>query len=94
MILHADEVPAASGQLPRGIGEWAADRERFSYWFNVVLNTATGRPVTVVYVHGEGTLEPDGRTFTASGGSEVYGSAGQLLAINRADLVVRRAEGA
>lgn len=94
VIIHADEVRAENDQLPRGIGEWTTEEDGFSYWFNVVLNDATGRPTIVVYVHGEGTLAPDGRTFTGSGGSEVYGSGGQLLASNRAEGVARRAEAA
>lgn len=91
VIVHADEIRAKNNQLPRGIGEWTTEGDTFSYWFNVVLNHPMGRPTIVVYVHGDGTLAADGRTFTASGGSEVYGSGGQLLATNHADLVATRA---
>ena len=80
VIVHADEIPAENGQLPRGIGEWTMAGEGFSYWFNVVLNDPAGRPTIVAYVHGSGSLAPDRQTLTASGGSEVYGSAGELLA--------------
>jgi len=92
VIVHADEIPAGNGQLPRGIGEWTSQDDQFSYWFNVVLNDPTGRPAVVVYVHGEGRLTEDRQTFTASGGSEVYGSAGELLATNRADLQATRVD--
>jgi hypothetical protein len=94
VIIHADEIPIESGQIPRGIGEWTAEGDRFSYWFNVVLNDPFGRPNHVVYVHGQGTLPADGRTLTASGGSEVYGSSGELLVTNRADLLATRPEAA
>ncbi len=92
VVLHADEIPAENGQVPRGIGEWQVQGSRFSYWFNVVLNEPKGRPTIVVYVHGLGELGPDGRTFTASGGSEVYRSDGQLLATNQAKGVATRGE--
>ncbi len=92
VIVHADEIPAENGQLPRGIGEWTADGDRFSYWFNVVLNEPSGRPDHVVYVHGQGTLPTDPQTFTASGGSEVYSSTGELLVTHLADLVATRAD--
>lgn len=92
VIIHADQLPADNGQTPRGIGEWTAYETAFSYWFNVVLNDPKGPPRIVVCVHGDGTLAPDGRTFTASGGSEVYSSSGGLLAINHADLVATREE--
>ena len=92
MIVHADEIPAENGQLPRGIGEWTTAGDRFSYWFNVVLNDPTGRPTIVVYVHGSGSLAADRQTLTASGGSEIYASAGELLATNRAELRAARAE--
>ena len=91
VIVHADEIRPDNGQLPRGIGEWTTEGDSFSYWFNVVLNDATGCPTTVVYVHGDGTLAPDGRTFTASGGGDVY-TSGQLIASNRADLHATRTE--
>jgi SAM-dependent methyltransferase len=45
-----------------------------------------------VYVHGEGRLAADRQRLTASGGSEVYGSAGELLATNRADLQATRVD--
>lgn len=92
VIVHADELPAENGQIARGIGEWTASESGFSYWFNVVLNDPKGRPTIVVYVHGDGTLAADGRTFAASGGSEVYGAGGELLAINHADGVATREE--
>ncbi len=92
VIVHADDIRVEKDQLPRGIGEWTTDGDSFSYWFNVVLNDPGGRPTIVVYVHGDGTLAPDGRTFTASGGSEVHGSTGELLATNRVDLHATRAE--
>ncbi len=92
VVIHADEIRPENGQLPRGIGEWTTEEERFSYWFNVVLNDPTGRPDHAVYVHGEGTLAPDGQTFTAGGGSEVYGSDGRLLATHRAELRATRAQ--
>jgi hypothetical protein len=92
VIVHADEIPAESGQLPRGIGEWTSQDDHFSYWFNVVLNDPTGRPAIVVYVHGNGKLAADRQSLTASGGSEVYGSTGELLATNRADLHATRLE--
>jgi hypothetical protein len=91
VIIHADEIPAENGQLSRGIGEWTSEGDSFSYWFNVVFNDSTGRPTIVVHVHGDGTLAPDGRTSTASGGSEIYRADGRLLATNRADLVATRA---
>ena len=91
VIVHADEIHADNGQLPRGIGEWTIQDDRLSYWFNVVLNDPTGRPTMVVYVHGDGTLAPDARTFMASGGSEVYGTGQQLLATHHADLLATRA---
>lgn len=93
VIVHADRIAVQSGQLPRGIGEWTADGDRFSYWFNVVLNQPSGRPENVVYVHGEGTLAGDGQTFGASGGSEVYSGSAELLAIHRADVIATRTEG-
>ncbi len=91
VVVHADRIPASNGQLPRGIGVWTAESDRFSYWFNVVLNEPSGRPAHVVYVHGQGTLAADGTTFTASGGSEVYGSTGELLFVNRANGEASRA---
>ncbi len=91
VVIHADEIRAENGQLPRGIGEWTIEEDQFSYWFNVVLNDQSGRPDGVVYVHGEGTLAADGLTFTASGGSEVYGPGGGL-STHRADLVATRAD--
>ena len=94
VIVHADEIRAENRQLPRGIGEWTAKDDRSSYRFNVVLNDRTGRPDHVVYVHGDGTLAPDGRALTASGGSEVYANGGELLAANHVDLIATRAEAA
>lgn len=93
VIVHADKIRAENGQLPRGIGEWTVEDGRFSYWFNVVLNDPTGRPTTVVYVHGQGTLAADGQTLAASGGSEVYGSSGELVT-HHADVLATRAEAA
>lgn len=94
VIIHADRIPTDGGQLPRGIGEWTAAGDRFSYWFNVVLNHPSGRPHHVVYVHGEGTLAGDGQTFVASGGSEVYSATGEVGVTHRAELVATRAEAA
>ncbi|MBV9005382.1 MAG: hypothetical protein JO181_12045 [Solirubrobacterales bacterium] len=91
VVVHADRIPVFNGQLPRGIGEWAGESDRFSYWFNVVLNEPSGRPTHVVYVHGQGTLAADGTKFTASGGGEVYGSSGELLFANRANVEASRA---
>lgn len=91
VIIHA-EVSVESGRLPRGIGEWTAERDRLSYWFNVVLSDSEGRPEHVVHVHGEGTLATDGQTFTASGGGEVYATSGKLLVTNPAEVVATRAE--
>lgn len=92
VVIHADRIPAGSGQLPRGIGEWAADGERFLYWFNVVLNQRSGQPDRVIYVHAEGTLAGGRRTFAARGGSEVYSGTGRRLATNRVDVLATRAE--
>jgi hypothetical protein len=82
VILGTD---AADGQLPPAVGEWTAEGDRFSYWLNAVLNDPAGRPIIVVYGHGQGILATDGQAFTASGGSEVYGGNGELLATNLAD---------
>jgi hypothetical protein len=76
---------AEGGQLPPAIGEWTAEDDRFSYWLNAVRTDLAGRPATIVHGHAEGTLAADGQTLTVTGGSEVYGSNGQLLATNRAD---------
>jgi hypothetical protein len=76
---------ATYGQLPPAIGEWAADGGRFSYWLNAVLNDPTGRPTVVVYGHGQGMLAADEQAFSVSGGSEVYGGNGEVLARNLAD---------
>lgn len=92
VVIHADRIPVDSGQVPRGIGEWVADDEYFSYWFNVVLNQRSGRPEQFVYVHGRGMLSADGKMFGAIGGSEVYSSHGDLLATNRAEVLATRAE--
>jgi hypothetical protein len=73
------------GDLPPAVGEWTADGDAFSYWLNAVKNDTAGRPTTVVYGHAEGTLAADGHTLTVSGGSEVYGLRGDLLATNRAE---------
>ena len=81
---------AANGQLPPAIGEWTAESDRFSYWLNAVLNEPGGRPTVIVYGHGEGTLAADGQAFTVSGGSEVYGGNGELLATNLADACATR----
>ena len=85
---------AENGQLPAGIGEWTAEGDRFSYWLNAVLNEPAGRPTTVHYAHGQGALAADGQAFTVSGGSEVYGGSGELLATNRADADATRIEAA
>lgn len=92
VIIHADQIQGHGGQLPRGIGEWTVHDGRFSYWFNVVLNECSGRPRTVVYVHGQGTLATHGQSFTAGGGSEVYASGGELLVTHRADVRATRAQ--
>ena len=94
VIIHADESPLQSGQVPRGIGEWSAeaDGNRFSYWFNVVLNDPAGRPTSVVYVHGQGSLAADGRAFSAIGGSEVYRSSEERLATHDVDVQATRAD--
>jgi|SRR6516165_2233469 hypothetical protein len=76
---------AENGQLPPAVGEWTAEGGRFSYWLNAVRSDSAGRPTTVVYGHAEGTLAADAQTLTVSGGSEVYGGSGELLATNRAD---------
>jgi hypothetical protein len=83
---------AENGQLPPAIGEWTAEGDHFSYRLNAVRNDSDGRPTTVVYGHAEGTLAADGQTLTASGGSEVYGGSGELLAINRAEAQATRIE--
>jgi hypothetical protein len=76
---------AENGQLPPAIGEWTAEGDRFAFWLNAVRNDSAGRPTTVVYGHGEGTLARDGQTLTVTGGSEVYSGTGELLTTNRAD---------
>ena len=78
-------IDAENRRLPPAIGEWTAESDRFSYWLNAVLNEPGGRPTVIVYGHGEGTLAADGQAFTVSGGSEVYGGNGELLATNLAD---------
>jgi hypothetical protein len=66
--------------------------DRFAFWLNAVRNDPAGRPTTVVYGHGEGTLAADGQTLTVTGGSEVYSASGELLAANRADVQATRIE--
>jgi hypothetical protein len=83
---------AENGQLPPAIGEWTVEGDRFAFWLNAVRNDPAGRPTTVVYGHGEGTLAADGQTLTVTGGSEVYGASGELLAANRADVRATRIE--
>jgi hypothetical protein len=85
---------AENGQLPPAVGEWTAEGDRFSYWLNAVRNDPDGRPRTVVHGHAEGTLAADGQTLTVSGGSEIYGGSGELLATNRADAHATRIEAA
>ena len=81
-------------QVPPASGEWTAESDRFCYWLNAVMNDPAGRPRTVVHGHGQGTLAADGQALTASGGSEVYGSNGELLATNQAHLHATRAKAA
>ncbi|MGZ6639455.1 MAG: hypothetical protein ACXVHQ_35760 [Solirubrobacteraceae bacterium] len=81
-----------NGQLPPAIVEWTAGGDRFSYWLNAVRNDLRGRPTSVVYGHAQGSLAADGQTLTASGGSEIYGGSGELLAINRAEAHATRIE--
>jgi len=81
---------AENGQLPPAVGEWTAEGDHFSYWLNAVRNDLAGRPTTVVHGHAEGSLAADGQTLTVTGGSEVYGGDGQLLATNRADVHATR----
>jgi hypothetical protein len=83
---------AENGQLPPAIGEWTASGDRFSYWLNAVRNGRGGRPTTVVHGHAEGTLAADGQTLTVTGGSEVYGESGELLATNSAEAHATRIE--
>jgi hypothetical protein len=85
LILHADRVRLSSGQLPRGIGEWAIDDDQLSYWFHVVLTGPDGAPEKVVWVRARGQLAPDGRTFTALGASGVYQS-GSLIATHQVEV--------
>ncbi|HEY2653002.1 MAG TPA: hypothetical protein VGI50_13840 [Solirubrobacteraceae bacterium] len=92
VLVHAGEIRTEKNQLPSGIGEWTAEGDSPSYWFNAVLSDPRGFPAIVVYAHGEGTLALGGRTFTASGGSEGYGGGGRLLAIGLADVVATGAQ--
>jgi hypothetical protein len=83
---------AENGQLPPAIGEWTGDGDRFAFWLNAVDSDPAGRPTSVVYGHGEGTLAADGQTLTATGGSEVYSGSGALLATNCAEVQATRIE--
>jgi hypothetical protein len=83
---------AENGQLPPAIGEWTAEGDRFAFWLNAVRNDPAGRPTTIVHGHGEGTLAADGQALTVTGGSEVYGGSGELLATNCADVKATRIE--
>jgi hypothetical protein len=83
---------AENGQLPPAIGEWTAEGDRFTFWLNAVSNDPSGRPMTVVYGHGEGKLGADRQTLTVTGGSEVYSGTGELLATNRAEVQAARIE--
>jgi hypothetical protein len=56
------------------------------------MNDAARRPTTVVYGHADGTLAADQQTLTVTGGSEVCGRTGELLATNRADAHATRIE--
>jgi hypothetical protein len=85
---------AENGQLPPAIGEWTAEGDRFSYWLNAVMNDPSGRPMTVVRAHAEGTLAADGQAFTLSGGSEFYGGGAELLGANGARAHATRIEAA
>ena len=85
---------ADNGQLPPAIGKWTAEGDRFAFWLNAVRNDPDGRPTTVVYGHGEGTLEAGRQTLTVTGGSEVYSGSGELLEANRADVQATRIEAA
>jgi hypothetical protein len=89
MIVGTD---AENGQLPPAVGEWTAEGDRFSYWLNAVRNDSSGRPTTIVYGHADGTLAADGKTLAATGGSEVYGGSGELLATNCAEAQATRLE--
>jgi hypothetical protein len=92
LIIHADEIRLETGQVPRGIGEWAAENDRLSYWFNVVLTHPDGRPANVVRIRAHGRLAPDGHTFTATGTGEVYGSCEDPLVTHHVDVRARRAD--
>jgi hypothetical protein len=83
---------AENGQLPPAIGEWAAEGDRFAFWLNAVQNDPAGRPTSIVYGHGKGTLAADGQTLTVTGGSEVYSGVGELLERNRAEVQATRIE--
>ena len=92
VIVGAAAIRADRSQVPPASGEWTAEGDRFCYWLNAVMNDPAGRPRTVVHGHGQGTLAADGQALTASGGSEVYGSNGELLATNQAHLHATRAK--
>jgi Dimerisation domain len=92
VITHADEVPLDNGPLPRGIGEWAVQDSRLSYWFHVVLTDPSGRPASVVNIRAEGAVAPDRRTFTAAGTGEVYAGRGtEPVATHHVDVRATRA---
>jgi hypothetical protein len=92
VIVGVSAIRAHRGEVPPASGEWTANGDCFSYWLNAVISDVSGRPRRVVYGHARGTLAGDGQSLTASGGSEVYGNNGQLLATNQAELHATRAE--
>jgi hypothetical protein len=92
VIVHADEIRLDSGQVPRGIGEWAAEDGRLTYWFYVVLTDDDGRPVNVVRIRAQGTLAPNRQTFTAAGTGEVYTGAAEPLVTHHVDIRATRAD--
>lgn len=85
---------AEGGDLPPAVGKWTVRGDGFSYWLNAVRNNPVGRPMTIVYGHAEGTLATDGHALTVTGGSEIYGGSGDLLATNRADVHATRIKAA
>lgn len=97
VIIHSDEpILQANGryvQPPRGIGEWSVEDDRLFYWFDEVRTDPAGRPTSVAHVRAEGTVEPDGQTFTAAGTGEVYGTGGELVATNQTTVRAVRADG-
>jgi hypothetical protein len=80
----------AGGELAPAVGEWTAGGDRFSFWLDAVRNDSAGRPTTIVHGYGEGMLAANGRSLTASGGSEVYSGSGEMVVANRADVRATR----